>query len=462
MSAVVILTRLAHWHLIWIEEAYGLAAAAELVRGKALYRDIWFDKPPLYALFYTIAPPPFVLRIVSAAYVLGTSSIAFAFARKLWSEREALLAFSFVAFFLTFDQPATVIALAPDALMVLPHLAAVYLAWSKRPLLAGAVAAIALLMNTKGLFVLASALVFAGSNWPRVLVSFAAVSLAFAGVLSIYGALHAYLDQVWRWGLLYARDPLPEPIVTAVRRSAGWLGFHLTLIIGAAWFLRREFDRRFLLWFVISVAAVAGGLRFFPRYYFQLLPVAALMGARGLMLMPKGARVAALGLLLIPLLRFGPRYATLIAGSFGVPEQAWSDTAMMEDSRHAANLLAQQPGDTLFTWGYRPDVYVFSKLPAGTPFLDSQPVTGVLADRHLVDSRPTAPDWARENRRKLVSTKPTWIVDGLGPYNPALAITNFPDLASWLNDYVEVDRTTGSVIYRRREVTSAPKRRRAE
>jgi hypothetical protein len=51
---LVVATRLCHLHLVWIEEAYGMAAAAEVLRGKLLYRDIWFDKPPLYALFYTL------------------------------------------------------------------------------------------------------------------------------------------------------------------------------------------------------------------------------------------------------------------------------------------------------------------------------------------------------------------------------------------------------------------------
>ncbi len=41
------------------------------------------------------------------------------------------------------------------------------------------------------------------------------------------------------------------------------------------------------------------------------------------------------------------------------------------------------PGDTLFVWGFRPDIFIYSGLPAGTRFLESQPISGVLADRHL-------------------------------------------------------------------------------
>ena len=36
-----------------------------------------------------------------------------------------------------------------------------------------------------------------------------------------------------------------------------------------------------LVWLAISLAGVAAGMRFFPRYYFQFLPVVVLLAARG-------------------------------------------------------------------------------------------------------------------------------------------------------------------------------------
>jgi hypothetical protein len=71
----------------------------------------------------------------------------------------------------------------------------------------------------------------------------------------------------------------------------------------------------------------------------------------------------------------------------------------------------------------------------------------VLADRHLTTSEVFAPAWAARNRRELIASDPTWIVDGLGPLNPALAITNYPDLSEWLGSYREVGRTRFSIIY---------------
>ena len=64
------------------------------------------------------------------------------------------------------------------------------------------------------------------------------------------------------------------------------------------------------VWLLLQLVAVAAGWRFFPRYYFQLLPVMALMAARGYTLLGR-CRAMVWLLLLIPLARFGPRYATL-------------------------------------------------------------------------------------------------------------------------------------------------------
>ena len=95
------------------------------------------------------------------------------------------------------------------------------------------------------------------------------------------------------------------------------------------------------------------------------------------------------------------------------------------NSQEAAALVRSmsRAGETLFVWGFRPELYAYTGLPAGTPFLDSQPLTGVPADRHLTQSEAVDEEGPRANRKLLVRTQPTWILDGLGPYNPALAIT---------------------------------------
>ena len=53
-SLGLLAARLCHSGIVWVEEAYPTAAAIQILDGKALYRDVWFDKPPLSALIYLL------------------------------------------------------------------------------------------------------------------------------------------------------------------------------------------------------------------------------------------------------------------------------------------------------------------------------------------------------------------------------------------------------------------------
>jgi hypothetical protein len=406
-----------------------------MLNGKALYRDIWFDKPPLSASTYLLwgAQTGWPLRIAGTIFIFLCCLAAFLFAREVWSEREGVIAAGLLAFFLTFGVPSAVIPLAPDLLMVLPHTLAVFFAWRGRAVLSGLMAGVALLINSKALFVAVACVLWAG---PLVLVGFAVPALA-----SFFWFGRPYWEQVWQWGALYSAHGFAWQ--TGFIRTLNWGGFQAALLVGAAFFIWRERNWRWMAWVVISLVAVAAGWRFFPRYYFQLLPALALMSARGFVLL-NGRRWVVIALLLIPLVRFGPRYVELALH----PDAPWSDRALELDSRAAAKLVG--PEGTLLVWGYRPDIFIFSGLPAGSPFLDSQPLTGVIADRHLTNSDSAAPELAKQNRQRLIETAPTWIADGLGPLNPSLAIRQYADLRSWLANYEVAGRTADTVVYRRR------------
>jgi hypothetical protein len=203
---------------------------------------------------------------------------------------------------------------------------------------------------------------------------------------------------------------------------------------------------RWLGWLALSIAGVAAGMRFFPRYYFMLLPLVVLMAARGLTLMAGRRREIVALLLLIPLTRFAPSYYAAATDS------TWRDVGMDNASRAAAAFVKERarPGDTLFVWGYRPEIYSYSGLPAATMYLDSQPLTGVPADRHLTRSEPVETEQAERRRRELTASRPTFVLDGLAPYNPRLAIGAYPELRVWLAGYDEIGRVGQSVVYRRR------------
>ena len=117
------------------------------------------------------------------------------------ARREGLAAALLLGFYLTFGIPAAVMALAPDLLMVLPHIAAVYLAWRGRPFLSGLTAGIALLVNAKAFFVLAACLFFAwrGAGW--LLGGF-----LIPNIVALIWFGRPYVDQVWRWGAIYSAE----------------------------------------------------------------------------------------------------------------------------------------------------------------------------------------------------------------------------------------------------------------
>ena len=425
--AAALFTRLLHSNVLWVEEAYPTTAAINILAGRSLYSDFWFDKPPLFPLLYTLwgAQTGALLRIAGASYI---TLCAWLMARVAGN----WVAGGLLAFFLIFDVPAASMVLGPDLLTPAPVLGAVLL--RQRPIAAGAVLALGFHFNTKAILFLP--LLW---SWP------AAVSFALVAAPAFL--MPGYLDQVWRWGALYARDTFVEnPWREGFLKTAGWLGFHATLVLAA---IRAKWTRLPLLWIGAGLLCAVAGFRFFPRYYFHLLPPLCWLASQGLMDAARWGRWARyrwalLALLLIPLIRYAPAYWR--------PEIS-KDLAMFRDARQAAKVIDEQaiPGDTLFTWGYRPEIDALTRLPGGTPFLESQPLTGVFADRHLASAQRSV-DGAQTtaNLERLAASRPVFVVDGLGRYNPALAISKVPALAEWLKQYEVVAITRGTVIYRLR------------
>ena len=156
---------------------------------------------------------------------------------------------------------------------------------------------------------------------------------------------------------------------------------------------------------------------------------------------------------LVAMIRFGPRYFLLAADDLAGRPHTWRDVALDQESRQAAALvrtLARQ-GDTIFIWGYRPNIVVYTRLPVASRMWESQPLTGVPADRHLRDATSVDPDWARQNRAELIRSSlgpPSIIVDGLSAYNPRLDIQNYADLGDWFKRYCLAGRAGLTSVYR--------------
>ena len=248
LTGVLLLSRLCHVNVLWADEDYHLAAAIQMLHGKMLYRDLWYDKPPLTAMVAALfgAWSGWPLRIAGTVLAAASCAVAFRFAGSdVWSRREGYWAAGFLAFSLIFYLPAATIPFEPDTLMILPHLAAVYWAWKQKPLLAGLAAGLAFAMNIKGLTVLLVCLVFAPAAWPLMLAGFLIPNALILGWLVSQHAFSAYIESVWRWGLLYAGAPPGDsPVESALKRLRNWFGFHAALGLAAGWYFVREFVGR--------------------------------------------------------------------------------------------------------------------------------------------------------------------------------------------------------------------------
>ncbi len=461
--------RLCHAAVLWADEDYHLAAALHIAHGAVPYRDFWYDKPPLSAFYYLLIAgnSGFPLRLLDSAYIIFACFLAYLIARDWWGELEGLTAALLLALYTTFYLPSAVIPFAADALMLVPHLAAVYFARRAMPFTAGLCIGVAFLANTKAVFVAAACVIFVWPLVPAFLAGLAVpLGLCTAWAVSI-GAFSPYIDQVWTWGFAYtAHAPVEHPVFLGVTRTLNWAGFHALLVLAAIIYFVPFFRTRVLTrdplqigaWLIVSFAGVSIGSRFAPHYYFQLLPALTIVAARGITVTfaRQGNRVliAAAMLMLVPLIRFGPRYISLAAETITGRTPNWSDIAMDLDSQEAARQVSQlaQPGDTLFVWGYRPDIYVYTRLPIAGRFWDSQPLTGVPADRHLRASDAILGSETAANREELAKSEPTFIVDGLSPFNPALAPAHYSELSGWFRRYQLVRRTKFCLIYKRRTV----------
>src|ERR1019366_1013911 len=188
---MLLTAHLCHAGVLWTEEDLPLAAALRMLHGATLYKDIWFDKPPLVPAIYLLwgVKTGWALRLAGTVYAFIAGLLAYALAAGLWSRREGYWAAGLIAFFLTFDTHSAVLPLAADLLLLVPNLAAVLLVSRRQFFWGGAAAGIGFLFNAKGIFVLAACAVFGFEALLPLLAGFVLPNVAALGWLAGTGAL---------------------------------------------------------------------------------------------------------------------------------------------------------------------------------------------------------------------------------------------------------------------------------
>ena len=592
IAGVSFILRIAYAGHLYEDDGLWFTAGEQVLRGKALYSEIYFDKPPALALCYALlfwifGPHILTVRLFTIAYSVAISVVLYLFGAWLYNKRIGLLAAAMFAIFSTTLVPGHAQSLSTDLLMALPYSMGAFLLirsrWRRCPggreeparawlaVAGGALAGVSFQVNPKGIFDLVFFAIFliASRNWiannndkkksgrpaasstpanqsafrlfSLATAGFALGTLPFLGYILATRSLRVYWLNVWDWGVRYSSYYGPgKTVLSALIRSLDFFALNNTLLIALAFlvlatvrsprtpakrneishdleqapeatFVQRptfQADATLLMWFAVSYAGVVVGGRFFAHYFIQILPGLCLIGARGLTRINSslrtrspGVRRIALAIIIIgfafTIVRFHGRSVLLMAdfvrGTTSESNATWFYSVRdreermvaavvrdLEDGADAADHLDLEairegrsgiqrvggPGDYVFVWGYRPEIYFWSGLLPASRYLSSQPLTGVPADVHYFDDEYRSllgEDVTARARAQLVrdleETQPKYIVDEIGFFNGDLAILKYAELREVMGRYKAIGSTGRFLLYIRRDLTKKALRR---
>ncbi len=240
-----------------------------------------------------------------------------------------------------------------------------------------------------------------------------------------------------------------------------FVGTCLPLLIGAimAWADKGEIwngkmaERTALLGLLVASAiGVVAGARFYPHYYVQLIPPLALLAASyytrlwSRTIQPPNW-----------LLRPGVTYAWLGLTIIAFSIKHWTGLAPRRaPSQSGQYLLAHSdPGDRIFVWGQREDIYLDAHRRPACRYITTFPLTGYVFGGPIpgLDTRSRILPGAWSTlEQDFTRHPPTYIVDVQpDPKSAYYPVKDFPILARLLEErYQPVARTAEGVIYRMR------------
>jgi len=128
---VSFLLRIFYSGYLFEDDGLWFTAAEEILRGKALYSEIYFDKPPalpiLYALLFKLfGAHIIVIRVFTAFFAVAVAWVLYRFGLRLYGRRESLTAAAFFTVFSTTYLTGHMQGLNTDFLMTLPYTVAAY------------------------------------------------------------------------------------------------------------------------------------------------------------------------------------------------------------------------------------------------------------------------------------------------------------------------------------------------
>lgn len=439
--------------------------ARGLLDGKTPYVDLWNPKPPavfyVYALFIgAFGRTAEALRLVDFVVAPGVMAALYWLGLRLGNQRTAFFAalifaaFYFSETFWTLSQNDG-IALLPMALAAVCALKAADAPGTGRGAAwafgAGALSAAALWFKYPfALFGAALALgyLLALPRAARTLPAAAGAALAFGaggglvvgagvGYMASIGALAALIESARVTSQYTALTFNPADLAQLMGAALGfrWRHWGLLWLLAALWLVTGRADaargrgwRLALLWALAGLLIMLAQAKGYDYHWLPLLPPLALLAAdaldrlialaarRGLAQRSETPAAALCALILLALLAV-PLWARAWPYLTGAQDRLayYSGFQGGEDfnageSLAMANLLRERvvPGDSLYIWGFRPEVYYLSDLNPATRFIFQFPLVGAWYP----------PEWREENVETLWAALPPYTLVLQADYMP--------------------------------------------
>lgn len=303
-----------------------------------------------------------------------------------------------------------------------------------------------------------------------VLAGFAVIVGGVIAAFVAAGAGGDLLFYTWTYNLKYYgpevswRDRLTsfEPLVTSLWHS--YPALLITLLLGALVLVIRSAQLKaspgtgrsrgaetyLVFWLATSFAGAMSGGRGYSHYFFQCLPPLAWLV--GWTLEP----------LIDPLTRSRSwlrSAAGAIVAAFFLANVIWTPRLARREPRPPADPALpiadyirahSSPKDSLFVWGYNPDIYLYARRSPASRYLYCTFQTGLIPwtnEDPKIDTRYAIVPGAMDTLlADLARHRPAFIVDcGVGPHRrfAKYPLRNFEPLARYVADnYVEVDPAT--------------------
>lgn len=364
-----------------------------ILDGGLPYRDAIDHKPPgvhyLYALMIMAGgATPLAIRLLTALYSLATLLVVFRTTRLLTGAGAALI--SALCFGIAASGPLLHGSSSnTEVFLLLPLTAAFYLVLRGRAsgnwrfiAASGVCAALAMIIKTVAL---PSVLLFgvvacwqgAGTFRLRELTKKAAAFFvplaAIAGAVLLYFAVKGAFADFWHWNVVFNRgygavglsghlNGLKDVMPKLVEQLPLWL-----MALPAAWLVLNRSEHRFALPVVFFLGTTLLGVampgRYFPHYFILLLPPLAMLAGvtirycRSLAAPYRHLALALVGCAWLALAsKEYPWY--LVYTPDEVVSRKYPNDRFAKIARLAGELRQlTSPGETLFQWGFEPELY---------------------------------------------------------------------------------------------------------